>query len=411
MTTDIYQAAVTIRLDLLDACRQFDKTTGWITLQPSAGGPPVFTTGDSLYNGSLGVAVFLAALDAHRGTSRDIDTVRAVARPLLNRSAEQFLEADRFGMAGIGGTVYGLELLTRYTDDNRFRDRAVAVIEAATGDDGRLAATGSATGTDPMDSGAEHASDESTPAEAHSTDLVDFVHGVAGLLAAALALPEGSVAPSLLTGLGDTLVSRQRTDGTHAGGWPGTESVPTVGLAHGVHGVALSLGRLYDRTGYERYHRAVTDALSFSRTARVEEGWTTGPGTDQTEVRSGWCWGSAGIGLALHDLAQTTGLVRQDAIKHAIKTTDGVEIDSDCLCHGTASTLALLVREDNETDQTAAVRFAHNHLLSDGSEYDLRHDRHGAVLRPSLMRGRAGIGYQLLRSIDPTTIHPITLFE
>ena len=110
MTTDIYQAAVTIRSDLLDACRQFDETTGWITLQPSASGPPVFTTGDSLYNGSLGVAVFLAALDAHDGTNRDIKTVRAVARPLLNRLAEQFLEADRFGMAGIGCTVYGLEL-------------------------------------------------------------------------------------------------------------------------------------------------------------------------------------------------------------------------------------------------------------------------------------------------------------
>lgn len=387
LSTQQYEMELrTIRSRLVEAVRQHDDAPGWVSMRPASNGIPSLTANRHLYGGQVGIAAFLAAHGAYTGEYCDRELIKRILRPWMMCPREELLKDDPGGFVGVGSLIYGFEMIGRYIEINSYRDRARELADAV--------------------------SEDTISDRKH-----DIVFGNAGLLAALLALPETALPEALTIEIGDQLLDAQVSEGAGAGGWPTTEAKPTTGFAHGAAGIAYSLARLYDRTQLERFRQAVVDAVAFELDARGADGWQFGAHPEMTEQRVGWCWGSAGIGLSRVGMADYIDIEQIHADIHfAAETTCSSELVSDCLCHGTASKLAFLTAAGqtiSETYREQAQELVASMIerRQSNGEYALIHEDYDPVLRPSLLLGKAGIGYSLLRLLEPERFEAICLLE
>jgi lantibiotic modifying enzyme len=196
------------------------------------------------------------------------------------------------------------------------------------------------------------------------------------------------------------------------GGWPH----PLTGFSHGAAGFAWALAKLAVATGDDRYRRTALDAIRYERTLfdHDERNWP-----DLRWNRPGfmamWCHGAAGIGLSRLDLlADLDGPEIRGEIAAAIDTTLRSGFGSShCLCHGDLGDLELIRRaaevvgggDLSRAADELALRIVAD--LHSGWRSGLPH----CVESPGLMTGLAGIGYGLLRIIDPESVPCVLLLE
>ena len=326
-----------------------------------------------LYDGLLGIALFLGQLAAATGDGRYRTAAAAAAREARRR-----IEADAVSAAGVfeglGGLVYALSHLALLLDDE---DLAVA---------------------------AEHAAAAVVPSIEGRLPGGDLVSGTAGLALAGLSLD--AVRPSetsrrMLSACEADLIGR--ANGTIEAGLPFVR-----GASHGWSGILLALARLHAARPNEELADALEGVAAYETGLTAGDRWTDPEDADHRGQNS-WCHGAAGIALCRTSAATSCGIDRLDeaarAAVVAVCAAEPAGLPVLGLCHGAPGVFEAVLatsragllpgRYPPDADLPLPV------LGEASSGVD--------VFRPGLMTGLAGLGHAFLKAHDASTACVLTL--
>lgn len=332
-----------------------------------------------LYGGSLGLAVFAAALARQTGDSQLRTQALVLAQAELRRPlpGRRGAGVEIGGFAGVGGDLYAASLLSSWLE-------VPVLVEMASRRIRRI----------------------ESPVLDHAKP--DLAAGLAGCVLGALAFAESTgdpAAQALAAAAGERLATRIEE-----------MAIVLPGVAHGFAGIALALLRLAASTGDRSWIEPARRAWEREWQVRA-----AAPGFLPTLARhgQGWCRGSAGVGLvALELLRAQPGADRPVELSVAIATVREIGMsDLDSPCCGAPGELDLLFAARRSLPLSSlADRWEHlrthwwKRLATSGPQLD--RDRRGSKQsQASLFRGWAGVGYQLLRTHQPDRWPSILMFE
>lgn len=350
----------------------------------------------ALYDGSAGIALFLAALYRCTNETRWRDSAwRAAAamRQALESGELAEWPGELTGSGdGLGSLVYGLVCLSHLLDEPDLLDDACRIAE--------LLARRIGAGPD------------------------DVLSGSAGAILALLALhrtrPEHRVI-EWASAFGAALVGRQQEHGDGSS-WATADGQEWLGFAHGTAGIAYALGQLGQETGSASCNRASARALTFVRDhfAAAEKNWPVSASPDETvgsAFMTAWCHGAPGVALALGGSAQRSD--EEPVLRAALATSAQWRPGrADHLCCGTLGRAEILLTLGSQLDMPEAAvaardlaeqvtrrarRAGHFRLSSPGPEY--------RVFDPGFFRGLSGVGYALLRLSTVSHLPAVLAFE
>jgi type 2 lantibiotic biosynthesis protein LanM len=353
-----------------------------------------------LYDGTSGVALFLAALAAVTGEAQWIAAAAEACEPIktIRRSAGKAAASAPIGAAtGVGSLVYAMTTIGHLLNDVSYTQLAVDLAERLT--------------------------PEAIDAEP-SSDVSD---GCAGALLALLALHAAAPGEGCLTRAaycGRQLVARQ-VDAKDGAAWPSHDQVMLAGFAHGAAGIAYALARLYEATGDRTFLDAATRAHAYERSmfSAADRNWPVlRAGQDSgagAPMMTAWCHGAPGIVLARALSADLVGdSAMQVEIAVGLDTTSRPgAAQADHLCCGNLGRAEVLFTAGHRIKSLDAIGAAlkiagsvvhkarnrgHFKLTSSGYEYE--------VFDPGFFRGLSGIGYALLRLAQPAKLPSVLGF-
>ena len=392
----------------------------WIVTEPvsRAGHRRLHTTGYGVYDGTAGIALFLAAFARCTGDDEAASLAVDALVPLRSRLRVTPSYADEYGLGGAEGTASAIYALTRagvLLGDNSMLDDALRAARLI------------------------------TPAIVARDTAFDVLYGSAGAILALLALFEVRRSDWLVEraiGCGRHLLSSRRAlsaaRDTTPRAWPAAGGPHPVGMAHGATGIALALFRLHAVTGMAEYASAAIDAVEADEMLRhitsreLRSGAAAAARSRQRRpspmihegppLATSWCRGSSGIGLVCltptggaHSLALRA--IAQRCVSHVRLCDAPSGRADDTACCGTMGEVELLL--------TAGLRWGDDTLLACAHERAsrvvrrLRSVERGATSRPesihfidpALYRGAAGIGYSLLRLCCPEILPSLLSWE
>jgi type 2 lantibiotic biosynthesis protein LanM len=363
--------------------------------------PPAFCP-HTLYDGTVGVALFFAALHHVTGQPRWADVCRETLESIWRSLARGDHQAWTSGIGvgdGLGSVVYGLTWIGRWLGDERCLDGA-----------SRLASVLAAR------------------IDGNTTD--DVLSGAAGGILALLALSRVRPDPLLLAradACAAGLVARQVAIDGDGAAWPGTDGRRLVGFAHGAAGIGYALDRVFHATGTASVGEAAARAFRFVRRQYLprDRNWPVAdtPGDHSPAPAPplvAWCHGAPGVALA-ETLAPSFSATRSvtEQIEAALVTTaQWLPGRSDHLCCGTLGRGDVLLTIGERLNRPAVVTAAgalaervtdralgagHFRLGTSSFEY--------SVFDPGFFRGLSGIGYSLLRMGSAGQLPSVLGFE
>jgi lantibiotic modifying enzyme len=195
-------------------------------------------------------------------------------------------------------------------------------------------------------------------------------------------------------------------------------------MAHGAAGMAIAWFRLADASGLPAFREAGREALAFERGVfdALAGGWPDlrfGKVNGAAPCSTMWCHGAPGIGLsrlALLDLEDDAGFAGE--IEAAIRATRHYGLRrADHLCCGNFGRIDLLVEAGHRFGDAgllgaaAAAAEARLDLRELTGSFGLSCDDGPEWLKPSLFRGVAGIGYELLRIAVPGDVASVLIWN
>lgn len=369
--------------------------TGAVLVQGRMMWSPV---GPDLYNGTAGIALFLAHLARATGRREFDDTARAAYLDTPNYLRSPALEPSIGAFAGVSGLLYTALHLSALWDDPAVADDALRALHRVARQVRR------------------------------DTDM-DLLDGSAGCILVMLRLarrfPESS-ALDIATACGHHLLRHAvRVDDALA--WTSTwAGRPLLGLSHGSSGIAWALAELASDTGDRRFLNAARRALAYEQ-RHFDAGAGNWPDFRPEAVAAGpeapraavaWCHGAPGVGLAR---LMTRGHGLDDAaldadVAVALETTSAYGFGSShCLCHGDLGNAELLSLASEAYGDGAwrsrALRRAKAVLLDERQIGGWRCTARDLRETPGLMGGLAGIGYGLLRLANPSSVPSVLALE
>jgi lantibiotic modifying enzyme len=403
--------------------------------------------GPYLYDGTTGIALFLAAQARLQEDAAAQSLCLEVLEPLrrkLMELADDPERADRLrlpvgGLIGLGSLFYALPAIGDLVGETSLIHEAHAATVLL------------------------------TPHHIARDCQVRLQTGCAGAILALLALHTRAPGPN---GAGRTpldlalecaahlLAERVSFEGGPRAWALSPGKIPLAGFSYGAAGISYALLRLYEVTGRPELLAAAREGLAFVRDLysperrswrdiradfearyRPRRGtwrdwWAKGTLEDLEECSSVapaaverypdmWCHGSAGIALgrlgALHlddspEAREEISGVLQRVQGHAAAPRSGADGPDD-LCCGHMGTIELLLEahrrmgdsEALEAAQTLMARILERARAQ--GRFQLSAARGTDVFAPSLFQGIAGIGYTLLRLAEPEALPCLLLLE
>jgi len=352
-------------------------------------------TGQNLFDGAAGTAVFLSALAFATGQEpfRDLalsalNTARLqLNRPMDNRSPHG---------AGIGlpSVLYAHLITSDILQDKKLLRHAFELIEML----------------------ARH--------QNSGDNRYDILTGSAGSLVVLLAVYErhrNSAALESAIAFGDKLIIAGVNKGPDKIAWTTVRGKMLAGFAHGNAGIAYSLARLYSVVQEPRFRRAAECAIRyedslFSSDTRNWPNLLRGSTDPMGERWSSWCHGAAGI--ALSRLRSLEWLDRDILTAHlhdvlpSIAQNDLPALDTPCCGEfGRVETLWQAGRVFLSSEYTEAAEAICARTVRRARE--LGSYRLGAETGSvsTFHQGLAGIGYQLLRLALPDALPCVLVWE
>ncbi|GHO85588.1 type 2 lanthipeptide synthetase LanM family protein [Dictyobacter formicarum] len=356
------------------------------------------TIGYDLYDGTGGVALFLAAVARVTGRADYGELARMAVQPLL-RTVRRFgsrltRDIGIGGTSGIGSIVYALTRMSHLLDEPDLLD------------------------------GASQAACLITADHIYADQVLDISGGAAGALLGLLALYNASSDPAILDQAvlcGQHLLQEQVPSQTGQRTWKTIGGRLLTGFSHGAAGIAYALLRLYAVTQQTHFLAAASEGIGYESSLFVPEAnnWPDLRQEPQPSFMTTWCHGAPGIGLArIGGLPMLdTSQIRTD-IELALQTTRRLGLQSlDYLCCGNVGRVEVLL--------AAADRLSRPELAEDArcqvGQIVTQARQTGAFLLhpllpkqiycPGFFTGTAGIGYELLRVAYPTVLPSVLLWE
>ena len=383
-----------------DRCTWIGPILGHATDLRSIGEFSLATIGPNLYDGTSGVALFLAYCHRLTGDRHQKRAALGAARQAVAHAVAETppsavgLFTGRAGIA-LAGAAIGIML----NDAGLARESV------------RLLTVGS-----------------SEPADYGDFDLIS---GGAGTIVAFLALSGLLDDASFLkqaVDLGEGLLESavQSSDGMSWGPDRSPDCRNLTGMSHGAAGVASALLELFDATGQQEFRDAAMAARRYEghwfdptsgnwADLRTEGGSPENDGGELAFAIS-WCHGAPGIALSRLRACELLGdrTCRAEALVGVETTRRHVEerlrngSPDVCLCHGLAGTVEVLYLGERtfgqELPEVPRSRMEATRLILSLRE-ETRRDISPLVSSwdaPGLMIGKAGVGYFLLRLVEPT---------
>ncbi|MFM2311235.1 MAG: type 2 lantipeptide synthetase LanM [Cyanobacteriota bacterium] len=359
---------------------------------------------DSLYTGRAGVSIFLAALAKLSGDRQFHEVALGALDPfrhsiLAGENRAEILES-KFGLLGLGGTIYSLVKVSQFLQESSLLDDAVQAAKLLTPD-------------------------------AIATDQkLDVIWGATGAILGLLSLYQATQDRSVLdiaVACGNHLLATRTTTKPRA--WvtmAGESTRPLTGFSHGVAGIVMALIRLYGATGDREFLVAAQEGMEYERSVFNEtvQNWPDFRMAEQSgkiDYLDVWCHGSAGIGLARlgsWSVIPEPEIFQDINISLSTSQNNGIfHRGFDHLCCGNVGRIELMVAGsqllgDRQLLATARESIEKMVITSkESSTYGLLPHMPDAIFSPSFYRGVAGIGYQILRTINPESIPPVVLWK
>lgn len=363
--------------------------------------------GCDLYNGTIGIALFLARLHQYTKEKLYRSTAEAAIAHSLSRLEDITPSAKTSFYVGLTGIAHTLIEIGEIFGSEEFTNRAFEILKSV----------------------------------AEEKDLIsqglDVVSGSAGTIPALLSIyrryPKDFLLETAILHGKHLLDTADKTDS----GWSwNTLGIPVeynlTGFSHGTAGIAWALSELFNETQEKSFLAAAEQGIKYERQHfnTQHENWADFRGLyDQTVSGNAaitypvaWCHGAAGIGLSrlrLFELLKEQSY--RDEAEIAVRTTAKIFTQSNdlirsdfSLCHGAAGNAELMIYADKilgipdykslaeQVGQIGIKIFQKNNapwacgVLGGGET-------------PGLMLGLAGIGYFYLRLYDPNLIPPINI--
>jgi type 2 lantibiotic biosynthesis protein LanM len=361
----------------------------WPTVDSSKGRDwQISSGGNSLYAGTMGIALFLA----HAGRSLADPVVTSLARRSIGSPIREILTADFASGPMIGahsgsaGYLYGLTCLSKIwnEDYSNLQEKLLCHIRDNAADD----------------------------------QFLDILGGSAGAgLVIANCFPylqNRDLALEAARACADRLLD-SRSDLGGRVVVPVTEGKPLLtGFSHGAAGLSLACLRLGSLLADSSVAELSVVARDFEARHFSEAGggWADlrPDAHHSTSPLSTWCNGAAGIGLSRCLAFWSEGNDQPDAarmmddIGFALRSSRASGLgNSHCLCHGDLGTMELYMAasrldgmaDESKYGQQIAGMVARQVLIGDPACGVAP-----GVSVPGLMTGQAGIGFGLLRSLD-----------
>ncbi|HEX4965781.1 MAG TPA: type 2 lanthipeptide synthetase LanM family protein [Thermoanaerobaculia bacterium] len=367
----------------------------WFAAKGQAAPPWNLTlAGLDLHLGLPGIVLFLSYLGTVTNECHWTELAREGAATLRLRAASTSRQLDQVGaFSGWGGPIYVLTHLASLWDDPALLDEAEALVSFL-------------------------------PELIDADTWSDVVAGAAGCLVCLLRLWEQRPAPATLAAAvrcGERLLARAVPMASGIG-WRVEPAgpVPLAGMSHGAAGIAWALLQLAAATGDQRFREAAEAGLAYERSLYVPErrNWPDlRSGSEEPDgspnFLSTWCHGAPGIALARLDGLRhlDDGTVREE-ISVALETTlrEGFG-RGHCQCHGDLGNLEPLLLAQDRLGLDLAPRIGRllGGTLADLRACGWRFGMHGRTEPPGFMLGLAGIGYGLLRHVDPQRVPPVVV--
>jgi type 2 lantibiotic biosynthesis protein LanM len=368
-----------------------DTSAAWIGLSwfPDSDVSQLAVVAHDLYNGTSGIATFLAA---HAKTARRPESAElALAAIAYLRAQLRSRGASRVarllgigGASGLGSVIY-----------------AFTTVSQLLGDDDLLLDAHRAAGL---------VSDDLIASDRQ----LDVVGGSAGAILCLLRLYAATGEKDVLSRAvkcGDHLLAQDRVGSVGRRSWPGPGRNGQVlnGMSHGAAGFAYALTSLAVVAGREEFVDAARECVEFERcNYDAEQGDWADFRVEEPHWRSQWCHGAVGIGLARLGMtrrdAAGQGELADDIGKALAGATRGWPGHVDTLCCGSLGSVELfreagkvLGRRDLREISSERLSAVLGHKMSTG---DFRWSGGARQFNVGLFRGLAGIGYTCLREID-----------
>ena len=382
-----------------------ERCASWLSpdaLRPGvdgARGAPLY-----FYSGAPGIAFFLAALDRVTGEHRYRELIEASCRPvrafLDSPAFPQWVGREPLGAAmGLGSVVYALARIGAFLDEPAYLDLATRTarwilperILADTGYDVLGGSAGAILG-------------------------LLTLHGITG----------EAFALDAAVNCGRHLCANARPVSGQGVAWPtGQRGALLAGFAHGTAGIAHALARLHAATGGSEpsFLQTARGAVAYEQSIFSENAgnWPVVVSPDDPPREplflSTWCHGAPGIGLgriggleALDDAP-----IRRDIALALKNVVSGGLSTIDHLCCGNLGRIEIawtaahaLRRPELGTVARAAASYVVGQAARTQGAYRLRTDEvENRFFEAGFFRGVSGIGYTLLRLIQPELPCPL----
>jgi lantibiotic modifying enzyme len=357
------------------------------------------TCGVALYDGTSGIALFLARL--YQATGDPL--VRATARGALRHAfahAEALPPVGRLGLySGLPGVAFAALEAGRALDEEEWTTRSERLLLTLTPE---------------SDDGAS----------------LDVIGGAAGAIPLLLRL-DREKPRDLAVALGERLLRHaDRANGSAS--WatmPTPEGRNLTGYSHGAAGIALALLELGSATGDERFLDLGRAGIEYERLLydRREGNWPDlrfpSGGPAGAQCGTAWCHGAPGIGLARLRTFELSGdsEARREAESALAATRRGVErvaragVMDFALCHGLTGMAELFLSADatlgDGTWSPAAEDVGHWGVERAKARLPWPCGVPNGGETPALLTGLAGIGHFYLRLADPDRVPSVLLVK
>jgi type 2 lantibiotic biosynthesis protein LanM len=348
--------------------------------------------GPDLYNGTCGIAVFLAAhaMVTKRESSGDLAlaAVSRLRRDLKSRNAPRVARSLGIGGAiGLGSVVYALTVMSKFLgDDALLRD----ALQAA-----------ALFGSDLI------AADK----------RLDVLGGSSGAILGLLRLhreTNSSEALNLALKCGEHLLAQPRVGDEGSRSWkvPGPHARALNGMSHGAAGFACSLNALAIAARRPEFRNAAWECIAFENSTYDlrQVNWPDFRDS-KPHWRPQWCHGATGIGLARAGMVKQNGSHSSDLLIRDVSNALAGTLSNwpghvDTLCCGTLGSIEFFreagdVLGRKDISDLASQKLA-TVLENSVSRGDYRWNSGSRRFNLGLFRGLSGIGYTCLRQIDPS---------
>jgi type 2 lantibiotic biosynthesis protein LanM len=368
--------------------------------------------GPDLYNGSAGIALFLAAHAAATGHEASGELALAAVAQLRNnlssRNVARLSRALGIGAAtGLGSIVYALAVMAKCLDNGELLAEAEAAAKLFT--------------------------DELIAADKQ----LDVMGGSAGAILALLRLYRDTRSNAVLgraVKCGEHLLAQPRlgTDGSRT--WMGqefraqalgTQALGTKGqdvqslalarglngMSHGAAGFAYALSSLAAASGREDFAKAAAECIAYedSNYDKAHHNWPDLRVANASTWPCQWCHGAPGIGLARLGMQRfgnqaakpEAGPVAADIRNAAIGVERASSGAVDTLCCGSLGRIEFIHEAAGALDRGDLRQLAAQRLLrvlqQAAATGDYRWNSGKRQFNLGLFRGLSGVGYTLLR--------------